>query len=314
MKIQEFSRASIEHPDRCEDAVMVFGGNSNGDSKAPVFAVIDGMGGQQHETADGRLITGRDASQLVRTTLIEDLQHLPPDIDGSANGEAEQKVIAALNRAHERVRLELNNGDEFPSGHRVGAVVTVVVVCENGSRLLTVQVGDTRGYLFTDDELIQLCPDEDNLEYFVRLGLLSAEDSDRIGTVLNTYNGVDEPQTEGTIAINGNPYDLYIAWRWFLVGNTVLNIPPANIVINALGVHAEDPIAQTSRIEIGAGDALLLCSDGLYKNLSEAELIEGLGQGEASADELGDAAYARSQDSANRRSTQDDISVILVSW
>ncbi|MBI1258201.1 MAG: SpoIIE family protein phosphatase [Chloroflexi bacterium] len=314
MKIQEFSRASIEHPDRCEDAVMVFDGNSNGDSKAPVFAVIDGMGGQQHETADGRLMTGRDASQLVRTTLIEDLQRLPPDIDGSANGEAEQKVIAALNRAHERLRLELNNGDEFPAGHRVGAVVTVVVVCENGSRLLTVQVGDTRGYLFTDGELIQLCPDEDNLEYFVRLGLLSAEDSDRIGTVLNTYNGVDEPQAEGTIAINGNPYDLYIAWRWFLVGNTVLNIPPANIVINALGVHDEDPIAQTSRIEIGSGDTLLLCSDGLYKNLAEAEVIEGLAHGEAGADDLGEAAYARSQDSANRRSTQDDISVILVSW
>ena len=43
--------------------------------------------------------------------------------------------------------------------------------------------------------------------------------------------------------LTGNPYDLYIAWRWFLVGNTVLNIPPANIVINALGVHDEDPIA-----------------------------------------------------------------------
>ena len=73
-------------------------------------------------------------------------------------------------------------------------------------------------------------------------------------------------------------------------------------------------LPQTSRIEIGPGDALLLCSDGLYKNLSEAELIEGLAHGDAGADDLGEAAFARSQDSANRRSTQDDISVILVSW
>ncbi len=314
MKTQEFSRASIEHSDRCEDAVMVFAGSSNGERKAPVFAVIDGMGGQQHENHEGMMITGRDASQMVRTTLIEDLQRMPAEIDGSANGEAELKVIAALNRAHQRIRLELNNGDEYPAGHRVGAVVTVVVVCENGGRLLTVQVGDTRGYLLSDGELIQLCPDEDNLEYFVRLGLLSAEDSDRIGTILNNYNGIDEPETEGTVAINGNSYDLYIAWRWFLVGNTVLNIPAANIVINALGVHDEDPIAQTGRIEIGSGDVLMLCSDGLYKNLSEPELIAGLAHGETGADSLGEAAYARSQDSGNRRSTQDDISVILVNW
>jgi len=94
----------------------------------------------------------------------------------------------------------------------------------------------------------------------------------------------------------------------------VLNIPAANIVINALGVHEEDPIAQTSRIEISSGDVLMLCSDGLYKNLSEVELIEGLAHGDASAASLGEAAYARSQDANNRRSTQDDISVILVNW
>ena len=290
---------------------MVFDG---GEGKAPVFAVIDGMGGQQHESHDGTLMTGRDASQLVRATLIEDLQRMPADIDASTGGEAEQKVIAALNRAHERIRLELNNGDEYPAGQRVGAVATVVVVCEDGARLLTVQVGDTRGYLLSDGELIQLCPDEDNLEYFVRLGLLSAEDSDRIGTILNTYNGVDEPETEGTVAISGSPYDLYIAWRWFLVGNTVLNIPAANIVINALGVHTDDPIPLKGRIEIAAADTLLLCSDGCYKNLAETEIINGLAQGDTSADDLGAAAFARSQDSSNRRSTQDDISAIVVNW
>ena len=111
MKTQEFSRASSEHPDRCEDAVMVFAGGSNGESKAPVFAVIDGMGGQQHETAEGKLMTGRDASQMVRDTLIEDLQRLPTDIDGSSGGEAEQKVIAALNRAHERIFLWVDSFD-----------------------------------------------------------------------------------------------------------------------------------------------------------------------------------------------------------
>lgn len=310
MKTQEYSEASVDHPERCEDAILVL----ISEGKAPVFAVIDGMGGQQHET-NGVMITGRDASQLVRDVLIEDLAHFPPNVDASPNGEAETKVIAAVQRAHNSVRRELNNEDEYPAGNRVGAVLTVVVVCENGQRLLTVQVGDTRGYLYTEGELIQLCPDEDNVEYFVRQELLSPEDGDRISTILNTYDGINEPSVQGTVTIAGNPYDLYIAWRWFMVGNTVLNIPAANIVINALGVHAESPVPLTSRIEIAPGDALLLCSDGLYKNLSEAELLEGVAKGDESAKSLGEKALERSKSpGSNRRSTQDDVSVIIAQW
>lgn len=312
MKIQEYIQASVDHPERCEDAIMVFSGDGNGRPRAPVFAAIDGMGGQQHTTAEGRLVTGREAAEMVRETLIQDLQRLPVDVDASRGGEAEQKVIAALTRAHERVRLELNGEDDYSAAHRVGAVATVAVVCENGARVLTVQVGDTRGYLLTDGELIQLCPDEDNIEYLVRQRLLSGEDAERITDLLNTYNGEDEPDAEGTVTIAGNTYDLYIAWRWFLVGNTVLNIPAANIVINALGIHADKPLPLTSRIEALPGDTLLLCSDGLYKNLAEAEILAGLAAGDSSAEQLGAAALARSQSAENRRSTRDDISAIVV--
>jgi serine/threonine protein phosphatase PrpC len=83
-------------------------------------------------------------------------------------------------------------------------------------------------------------------------------------------------------------------------------------VINALGIHADNPIPLTSRIEVTPGDTLLLCSDGLYKNLTESEIVAGLGEGDASADKLGEAAYERSTTPTNRRSTQDDISVIVV--
>ena len=307
MKTQEYIEASVDHPERCEDAILLL----TPEGKAPVFAVIDGMGGQQHTNPDGTIITGRDASQLVRNVLIEDLARLEPDISADPKGEAETKVIAAIHRAHQSVRRELNNEDQYPAGNRVGAVATVVVVCENGQRLLTVQVGDTRGYLYSGGELFQLCPDEDSVEHFVRLGLLSPDDGDRISTILNTYDGINEPKTEGTIRIGSTPYDLYIAWRWFVVGNTVLNIPPANIVINALGVHADNPVPLTSRIEVSPGEVLFLCSDGLYKNLSDAEMLDGLAKGETAAQMLGEAALERSKTASNRRSTQDDISVVI---
>lgn len=309
MTIYQYSQASIEHLDRCEDAIAVYPGK---DGFAPVFAAIDGMGGHQHEAADGSLVTGREAAQKVREVLIEDLSHIPADADASPGGLAETKVIEALKRANQQIFQHLNGDGSLPPYQCVGAVATVVVICENGARLLVVQVGDTRGYLFTGGELIQLCSDEDNVEFLIRQNIISPEDAETVTRVMNTFDGVNEPELEGSITINGQPFELYLAWRWFWVGNSALNIPGANVVMNALGVFNEDPIPQTSRIEISQGDTLLLCSDGIYKNLSEAELIAGLESDGDPAVLLGDKAFARSQDQANRRRTPDDISAIVV--
>jgi serine/threonine protein phosphatase PrpC len=311
MKFSVYNQASIDHPERCEDAVLTFPGNG----KAPIFAVIDGMGGHQHQNEDGTTVTGREAAQMVRDTLIEDLEHFPTDVDGSPEGEAEKRVIAALNRAHKRVYNELNDAEERPPINRVGAVATVVVICENGARVLAIQVGDTRGYLFSEGELIQLCQDEDNIEFLVRQNILSAEDGARLADIIDAYDGVNEPKVTGSIRIAGQPYELYLAWRWFLVGNSALNIPGANVVINAIGIYPEDPLTQVSRIEISEGDRLFLCSDGIYKNLTESEMENGLSQvSEDTALKLGEAALARSKDENNRRRTPDDISAIVVDF
>jgi PPM family protein phosphatase len=309
MIITEFSRASIDHPERNEDAVMIFAGDEN---FAPVFAVIDGMGGHQHADESGKMITGQDASQLVRTVLVEDLLRLPLDVSAAPNAEAQQKVTAVLERANERILQTLNRGD-LGVGHRVGAVTTVAIVCEGGSRLLIGQVGDTRAYVFSEGDLIQLCDDEDNVAYLIELGLLSDEDGQRITEILNTFDGINEPKVSGQVSINGQPYEMYLAWRWFLSGNAALGIPGGNTVIRALGIQPKPLTVQISRIEIARGDKLFLCSDGIYKNLSEAEIIQFL-QGWDSATKSGLAAYERSQDDLNRRSTVDDISAICVEF
>ncbi len=310
MIVYEYQQASIEHPDRCEDAILV----SPGNGKAPVFAVIDGMGGHQHQLANGETLTGRDAAQAIRSVLIEDLEHFMADADAQPDGATEQGIRAAISRANQHVFNTLNGGAGLPLRNRIGAVMTAVVVCENGKRLLVVQVGDTRGYLYSGGELIQLCEDEDNVKYFEQLNGLSQEDAEKISAVLNSYDGVNEPKTEGTITLNGQQYELYMAWRWFLVGNQALNIPGANVVINSLGTGREDLIPERSRIEIEPGDVLLLCSDGLYKNLNESEIIAGLQALDDCAKVLGETALARSQDKTNRRNNPDDISVIVAKF
>ena len=304
----QFQQASIEHPERCEDALII---SPSGDH-APVFAIIDGMGGHKHQLADGRLLTGQDAALLIRDVLIEDLEHFPRDTSADPDGETEQRLLTAITRAHDKLFSELNGGEGLTLRERLGAVMTAVIVCENGQRLLVAQIGDSRAYLFSADELIQLCPDEDNIEHLVRRNIVSARDAVRISDILNRYDGVTEPEAEGKITLAGQEFDLYMAWRWFLVGNTALNIPAANVVINSLGTHPEAPTAEKSRIEVSAGDRLLLCSDGLYKNLSELEIVTLLQTEGDPAKALGEAALTRSQDNRNQRMNPDDISVIVV--
>jgi serine/threonine protein phosphatase PrpC len=310
MIIYQYSRASVEHPERCEDTLLVV----QTEGKAPIFAVIDGMGGHQHQLEDGVLLTGRDASQFLATALSEQLSNLSPDIDAEPGGEGEQMVVSAIRNANAKLYHELNQGDNLQLSQRVGAVLTVVVLCENGERLLCVQVGDTRAYLFTQNELIQICYDEDNIEYMVELGMLSASDGARISNVLNLYDGVNPPQAEGTITINGQSFELYIAWHWFIAGNSALGIPPSNVVVNALGIDSDMSNPQISRIQVANGDTLFMCSDGLYKNMNDSEIISGLQQQGDSATGLGEAAYQRSQDSFNRRRTVDDISALVVTF
>jgi len=310
LKIYEYIIASIQHPERCEDASLVFAGGERGE--ASVFAVIDGMGGHQHVTASGETLTGRDASQTARQVLIEDLENLPPDVSAAQSAEAETRLIAALERANDQMYSALNGGEGSPLHERVGAVGTVAVLCEGGARLLFGQVGDTRAYIYSDGELFQLLKDEDNVQYMVNQGQMSEEDADRVTQIVNVWDGQTEPDVPGSVNIGGQRYDTYLAWRWFVTGNPALRIPGANVVINALGTEPGPVQVQRSRYMVAQGDMLLLCSDGLYKNLSEAEIVRGLAEAADPATTLGEAAYARSKDKNNQRCNPDDITAVVV--
>lgn len=306
MNIYHFQAASVDHPERCEDALVA----SAREGKALLAAVIDGMGGHQHKNSDGKLITGRDAAQIVRETLEDDLSNLPADIDAAHGGTAEALLLAALDRAQARIVRDLNSDSTLSMSRRVGAVATVALVCENGASVLIAQIGDTRAYIMHGGLLQQVSDDDDNIGYMIDLGVIDEEDGRRVADIIDTYDGVNEPEPDGMMRIGNTRYDIGLAWRWFVDGSRSLGIPPANAVMNALGIEDGEAYPSLVNVAVTPGDILVLCSDGVYKNLTTNEIAALLDEDDP-AEAIGNAALARSKDIRNGRSSPDDIAVVV---
>ena len=78
--------------------------------------------------------------------------------------------------------------------------------------------------------------------------------------------------------------------------------PQANVILRAVGASGELVLDKVSG-RIVPGDALLLCSDGLFKALPEAAMAEMLCQG---------AGAAMVVDAAVARGARDNVSVVLL--
>ena len=78
--------------------------------------------------------------------------------------------------------------------------------------------------------------------------------------------------------------------------------PQANVILRAVGASGELLLDKVSG-RVVPGDALLLCSDGLFKALPEAALAEMLRQGAGAADVV---------DAAVSRGARDNVSVVLL--
>ena len=154
------STPSGTHPERNEDA---YWSARNG----MAHAVIDGMGGSRR-VVNGKEIGGEHAAAGVRATLDARLQDLPPTLSISAARELLSAVVA---EAGANVFREVNaNGqippEQIPEGKTAedvmaAAVMTALIFCEGGRRAVVSQNGDTRCYLYSDNELILLTDDQD---------------------------------------------------------------------------------------------------------------------------------------------------------
>lgn len=109
-----------------------------------------------------------------------------------------------------------------------GMATTLVAVYIKDGKAYIANVGDSRVYLFRDDEFLQLTEDHTYVNTLVKAGIL----------------------TEAQAAVDSRK----------------------NIITKALGadVTVEPDFFQ---VDVSCGDVLILCTDGLYDEVSEEELI-----------------------------------------
>lgn len=123
--------------------------------EAPLFVVADGMGGH---------IAGDVASQTAVRVISEMAKERSPDQDGALAGyikKANQEIFA--------------KASEDPQLSGMGTTCTLVHL--DGSTAHFAHVGDSRAYLFRDDQMSQITEDHTLVERMVREGRIQREEA-----------------------------------------------------------------------------------------------------------------------------------------
>ena len=172
-------------------------------ANAPIFAVADGMGGHS---------AGDVASAAVVTRL------------GSVSGRAfvdPRTIDDALAEALEDIDRV---GDETALGTGTTVTGVALTIVDRVAQWAVFNIGDSRVYLLTNNELHQITTDHSVVQEMVTAGLITAEQAE-------TH-------------------------------------PDSNVITRAVGFH-EKPIPDYTLIPVEGGQRILICSDGLTKELTD---------------------------------------------
>jgi serine/threonine protein phosphatase PrpC len=298
------SLPSRTHLERNEDLAW---SSTNG----VAHAVIDGMGGSRR-VVDGKEIGGEHAAAMLGKVLDERLQSLPPDLSVTAARELLSVVVA---EGGERVYKEVNAEgqippEQIPEGKSAedvmaAAVMTTLIFCENGRRAVIGQNGDTRAYLYSDGELILLTEDQDAVHMDMEEGKLTPDEAQAADEAADDFDGYDIGKLDP------------LARKYFV---------QRNLVFGQIGDEPEPQTPVFSTIQLQPGDMILMCSDGVYANLTTEEIRSTMASADP-ATTLAERSDARSTERTlpdandlsapyNYRAHQDDTTalVLRVEW
>ena len=218
-----------------EDAVL---------AEPPVFVVADGMGG--HARGD---MASRHAVAELAGLARTDRPVRPED------------VVAALRRAGERIRGEMAGTDAV-----AGTTVAGVVLTEQDGEpfWLVFNVGDSRVYRCTQEDIEQVSVDHSLVQEMVDLGTISADEA--------------------------------------------RHHPQRNVITRAVGTGPV-PDVDFWMLRVGGPDQLVLCSDGLFGELSDAEIRDVV----LAAGHPQEAAATLLDRAVQGGGANDNVSVVVVS-
>lgn len=296
------SAPSPTHPERNEDGWWIA-------ASRQAAAVIDGMGGYRRRTAQGE-IGGEHAAAISMRVLKEQLDRWDASLTL-----AESKIVlrAAIEAVNKAIWEELNHAGQVPASENlqnkpleeltVGVALTIIALCDNGSRAVAAQQGDTHGYVLKDDiGLLQITEDQDRLLWDKMNGMITEDEAAAINEAIDAFDGV---------TIEAVPEQRVL--RYFYDKN----------IFGALGVDGNCPTTGWSAIKLQPRNRLVLLSDGAYSNCSLNEL-NGLAWLENDpAGAIVDLAVQRSvlprlpnalnpDHPYNMRATQDDMTAVVV--
>lgn len=278
------------HPERNEDTILI-------DQRRGLAAVFDGVGG----AADGD-VASRLVARVVRLEWQKVLKQYQPRNDAdllTLSTESDLQEILrtvvceaqnALSREGERrVRRseESDGADGYPH-----TTAVLAVLCRRARNYLMgiAHVGDSRAYLLRPDaQLSRLTSDDGYFGLKIKDQTISEDDALRID--------------QATHADQLTSTELQIFERRNGITQSLGHPSPRN---PTLTIH-------TAQIEIGVGSRILLCSDGVHDNLTDAEIaaVLKLKARTTLARHLVQQARQRSSEEC-LRAKRDDMSAIVI--
>jgi protein phosphatase len=147
-----------------EDVLLAVESTFEGDEPLEplgIFIIADGMGGHQAGEVASSLAARIVASSLMRDVYIPYVQSGAHQSDQIPLAEALQSAVEAANRAVH---------DQVPGS---GTTLTCALVID--SRAYLAHVGDSRAYLYYNQQLKQVTKDHSYVDKLVELGQLTAE-------------------------------------------------------------------------------------------------------------------------------------------
>lgn len=238
-----------------------------------LFGIFDSVGGRDQ---------GRRIAHLASVTVAAAWQRIPARERGETP-EQRAAVLATLLREADTAIAAL----DIPPEHRRPATVAALcayAITQDQAELSMAHLGDSRIYLLRQGQPLQrLTRDHGYFSFATRRGLLTEDEAKRI--------------EQATRAEDLSAADL-------------LHFQRRNEITCGLG-WSDFPHIPTSSHELRPGDGVLLCTDGIHDNLTDAEIERCLREHrQESAHALVAAAHERSLE-PHLRAKRDDISAVV---